>query len=86
MMCLLTLSLSPDAVVPSLICVRLFAILWTAACQASLSFTISWSLLNFTSIESVMLFNYPILWGFPGGSDVKESACNAEDWDSIPAS
>ena len=33
-----------------------------------------------------MLFNYPILWGFPGGSDVKESACNAEDWDLIPAS
>ena len=22
--------------------------------------------------------------GFPGGSDGKESACNAEDWGSIP--
>ena len=33
-----------------------------------------------------MLFNYLILWGFPGGSDGKESACKAEDWDSIPAS
>ena len=27
---------------------------WTAACQASLSFTISWSLLRLTSIELVM--------------------------------
>ena len=27
---------------------------WTAACQASLSFTISWSLLQLMSIESVM--------------------------------
>ena len=24
------------------------------------------------------------LWGFPGGSDGKESACNAGDQDSIP--
>ena len=24
--------------------------------------------------------------GFPGGSDGKESACNAEDWGSIPGS
>ena len=24
-------------------------------------------------------------WGFPGGSDGKESACNAGDRDSIPA-
>ena len=30
------------------------ATLWTAACQASLSFTISWSLLKLISIESVM--------------------------------
>ena len=28
---------------------------WTAACQASLSFTISWSLLRFISIELIML-------------------------------
>ena len=34
---------------------------WTAACQASLSFTISWSLFKFMSIESVMPSNYPIL-------------------------
>ena len=31
--------------------------LWTAAYQASLSFTISWSLLKFMSTESVMLSN-----------------------------
>ena len=39
----------------------LFVIPWTAARQASLSFTISWSLLKFTSIESVMLSNHLIL-------------------------
>ena len=34
---------------------------WTAAPQASLSFTISWSLLKLMSIELVMLSNYLIL-------------------------
>ena len=34
---------------------------WTAACQTSLSFTISWSLLKLTSIGSVMTSNYLIL-------------------------
>ena len=34
--------------------VRLFVTPWTAACQASLSFTISQSLLKLMSIESVM--------------------------------
>ena len=33
--------------------VQLFATPWTVACQASLCFTISWSLLKLTSIESV---------------------------------
>ena len=28
--------------------------------------------------------NNNIQWGFPGGSDGKESACNAEDPSSIP--
>ena len=28
----------------------------------------------------------PLPWGFPGGSDSKESACNKGDWDSIPGS
>ena len=34
---------------------------WTAACQASLSFTISWSLLKLMSIESMMPSNHLIL-------------------------
>ena len=34
---------------------------WTAACQASLSFTISWSLLKLTSIEPVMPPSHLIL-------------------------
>ena len=38
-----------------------FATPWTAACQASLSFTISWSLLKLLSIESVMPFNHLFL-------------------------
>ena len=38
--------------------VRLFATPWTAACQASLSFTISQSLLKLMSIESVMPSNH----------------------------
>ena len=41
--------------------VQLFAIPWTAAHQASLSFTISWNLLKLMSIESVMLSNHLIL-------------------------
>ena len=40
--------------------VLLFPIPWTAACQASLPFTISWSLFKFMSIESVMLSNHLI--------------------------
>ena len=34
---------------------------WTATCQASLSFTISWNLLKLMSIESVMPSNHLIL-------------------------
>ena len=37
--------------------VRFFATPWTTACQASLSFTISWSLLKLMSIES----NHPTI-------------------------
>ena len=47
--------------VQSLIHVRLFAALWTAACQASLSITNSRSLLKLVSIESVMPSNHLIL-------------------------
>ena len=43
------------ALVQSLSCVWLFMTPWTAACQASLSLTISHSLPKFMTIESVML-------------------------------
>ena len=41
--------------------IHFFVTLWTAAHQASLSFTISQNLLGFMSIESVMLSNHLIL-------------------------
>ena len=47
-------------VVQLLSCVWFFATPWTAAYQASLSFTISQSLLKHMSIESVMLYNHLI--------------------------
>ena len=47
--------------VQSLSHVRLFATPWTAARQASLSITNSWSFLKLTSIESVMPSNHLIL-------------------------
>ena len=49
------------AAVQSLSCVWLFSTPWTAAHQASLSFTISQSLLVIMSIESVMPSNHLIL-------------------------
>ena len=45
-------------VVQSLSHVRLFVTPWTRACQASLSFIISWSLLKFMSINLVMPSNH----------------------------
>ena len=47
--------------VQSLSCVWFFATPWTAAHQASLSITNSWSLLKLMSIESVMPSNHLIL-------------------------
>ena len=41
--------------------VRLFVTPWTATCQASLFFTISWNLLKLMSFESVMSSNHIIL-------------------------
>ena len=41
--------------VQSLSCVRLFETPWTAACQASLSLTYSWSLLKLMAIELVSI-------------------------------
>ena len=45
----------------SLSCVRLFVTPWTAACHASLSYTISRNLLKLMSIESMMPSNHLIL-------------------------
>ena len=45
-------------VVQLLSCVQLFATPWTAAHQASLSFSISWSFLKLMSIESVIPSNH----------------------------
>ena len=51
----------PNVVVQSLSHVRFFLTLWTAACQASLSFTVSRSLLKLISTESMMPSNHLIL-------------------------
>ena len=48
-------------VVESLSRIRLFVTPWTVSHQASLSFTISWSLLKLMSIESVMPSNHLII-------------------------
>ena len=48
-------------VVWSLSCIWLFVTPWTVACQATLSFTVSWSLLKFMSIESVMPSSHLVL-------------------------
>ena len=45
-------------VVQLLSCFQLFVTPWTVECQASLSFTISWSLLKLMSTESVMPSNH----------------------------
>ena len=58
---LLFLSSVQSTLVQSLSHVHLFAILWTTACQGSLSITNSWSLLKLMSIESVMPFTHIIL-------------------------
>ena len=47
----------------SLSCVQLFVTPWIVARQASLSFTISWSSLRLTSIQSVMPSSHLILCG-----------------------
>ena len=52
---------TPAVFVQLLSHVRLFTTPWIAACQASLSFTVSWSLLKLMSIESVMPSNHLIL-------------------------
>ena len=49
------------SLVHSLGYIRLFVTPWTEACQASPSFTISWSLLKLISFESVVPSNHLIL-------------------------
>ena len=55
------INISALEIVQSLRCVQLFATPWATACQPPLSFTISWSLLKFMSIELVTLSNHFIL-------------------------
>ena len=56
-----SLKYSVVVVVQSLSHVRLFVISWITAHQGSLSFTISWSLLKFMSIELVIHSNHLIV-------------------------
>ena len=59
--CLLIYLIHILSSVQSLSCIRVFVTPWTAARQASLSITDSWSLIKFMSIESVMPSNHLIL-------------------------
>ena len=51
----------PVVAIQSLSSIQLFATPWTAACQASLSLSISWSLLKLMFIKSMMPSNHLIL-------------------------
>ena len=62
---LITCSRGECIVVQSLSCVRFFVAPWIAACQPSLSFTISWSLLKLMYIESMMPSNHLMLCHSP---------------------
>ena len=74
--------------------VQLFATPWTAACQASLSITNSWSLLKLVSIESVMPSNisssvFPFsacLQSFPASGSFQMSQFFASGGQSIGVS
>ena len=80
--------------VQSLSRVQLFATPWTAAHQASLSITNSWTLLKFMSIESVMSSNHLILCRpllllpsiFPASGSFQMSQLFASGGQSIGAS
>ena len=69
-------ALVPIVVIQLLSCRWLFVIAFTAALQASLSFTISWSLLKLMSTESVRPSHYLILSQFftSGGWSIEISA------------
>ena len=53
-------------------------------------FQVSWSYKlggDFARVSPLYYYNEKVNnWGFPGGSDGKESACNAGDLSSIPGS
>ena len=74
--------------------VQLFAALWTAACQASLSFTLSRSLLKLMSIKSVMPSNHLVhchpffscLLSFPASGSFPVSCLFASGGQRIGAS
>ena len=78
------------SVVQSLGCIQLFSTPWTAGHQASLSFTISRSLLKLMSIESVMLSSHlllchPLLLLSRSSQNTKLNSlwCRASHWLSI---
>ena len=81
-------------VVQSLSRVRIFATPWTAACQPSLSFTISWSLLKLISIEFIMPSNHLVLYcppasclqSFPASGSFPTSQFFTSDGQSIGVS
>ena len=78
-------------IIQSLSYVWLFETPWTAPHQASLSFTISWSLLKFVSIESVISSNQLILccplllchWSFPASGFFSMSLLFASGGQSV---
>ena len=67
---------------------QFFMTSWTAACQASLSFTISWSLIKLMSIETMMPSNHlilchPLLFlpsGFPSIRDFSSKSAFCIRW------
>ena len=77
---------------PLLSRVWLFATPWTAACQASLSLTVSWSLSKFMSVESVMPSNHLFLClfsafhSFPASGSFLVSRLFTSDGQNIGAS
>ena len=78
-------------IVQSLSCAQLLVAPWTAACQASLSFTVSQSLHKIMAIELVMLSNHLILCcllllqSFPASGSFSMSQLFASDSQSIGA-
>ena len=85
---------SSVAVVQLSSCVWLFVTPWTAACQSSLSFTISWSLPKFMFIASVMPFSHCVFWSpllllpsiFPSFRDFSNESSVYIRWQNIGAS